>query len=123
MTTLTRSIAETVIERPRKSGPTATSRSTGDECVGRRLHEKRMSSGVSEGELCQKLGIDPSDLNAYEYGTKRVGANLLLRIAKLLDVRLDYFFHGYTAQELSASLNWTPPRRVISLQEAAPWLD
>ena len=73
-------------------------------CVGRRLRVRRTSSGVSEGELCKKLGIDRDDLDAYEQGVKRVSANLLLRAAKALDVRPAYFFQGYTAEELSACL-------------------
>ena len=55
-------------------------------------------------DLCDKLGIYRDDLDAYEQGAKRVSANLLLRIAKLLDVRPDYFFQDYTAEELSACL-------------------
>ena len=66
---------------------------------------RRTSSGISEGELCKKLGIDRDDLDAYEQGVRRVSANLLLRIAKVLDVRPDYFFQGYTAEELSACLD------------------
>jgi ribosome-binding protein aMBF1 (putative translation factor) len=105
MTALIASIADTVTERPRKPKFTASTRNTGDECVGRRLLLWRASFGMSEEELCQKLEIDPNDLNAYEQGTKRIGANLLLRIAKLLHVGPDYFFHGYTPEELSACLN------------------
>jgi len=73
-------------------------------CVARRLGAKRSSLGISERELSEKLGIDRSELKAYERGERRVSANLLLRIAKLLEVRPDYFFQGYTAEELSACL-------------------
>jgi transcriptional regulator with XRE-family HTH domain len=59
---------------------------------------------MSGGELCDKLGIDRDDLVAYEHGAKRVNANLLLRVAELLDVPPDYFFQGYTDHELSACL-------------------
>jgi transcriptional regulator with XRE-family HTH domain len=73
-------------------------------CIARRLRAKRASRGVSGRELSEKLGIDRDDLKAYEHGERRVSANLLLRIAKLLDVRPDYFFQGYTPEELSACL-------------------
>jgi hypothetical protein len=36
-----------------------------------------------------------NDFPTFEIGTERTNANLLLRIAKLLDVRLDYFCRGY----------------------------
>jgi transcriptional regulator with XRE-family HTH domain len=55
-------------------------------------------------ELSGRLRIDPDGVNAYEEGEKRVNANLLLRIAKMLDVRPDYFLQGYTAKELSNCL-------------------
>jgi|SRR5690242_9871368 ribosome-binding protein aMBF1 (putative translation factor) len=73
-------------------------------CIARRLRAKRTSRGISEKEISEKLGIDRDDLMAYEHGETRVSARLLLRIAKLLDVRPDYFFQGYTAEELSACL-------------------
>ena len=104
MATLTWPIAETLVE-PAGAGNTATiTQYTTNICVGRRLRARRTSSGISEGELCKKLGIDRYDLNAYERGVKRVSANLLLRIAKVLDMRPAYFFQGYTAEELSACL-------------------
>jgi transcriptional regulator with XRE-family HTH domain len=65
---------------------------------------RRRSYGISERELSDKLGIDRDDVDAYEQGAKRVSANLLLRIAKLLDVRPRYFFQSYAAEELSACL-------------------
>lgn len=73
-------------------------------CVARRLRAKRSSLGISERELSEKLGIDRSELKAYEQGERRVSAKLLLRIAKLLEVRPDYFFQGYTTEELRACL-------------------
>jgi transcriptional regulator with XRE-family HTH domain len=69
-----------------------------------------MSRGISEEELCDKLGIDRPDLNAYEQGAKRVRANLLLRIAELLNVRPDHFFRGYTAEETKRRPRIAPPR-------------
>ena len=72
--------------------------------LAERLRAGRTSSGISHGELCGRLGIDRYDLSAYEQGAKRVSANLLLRLAQLLEVPPDYFFQGYSAEELSACL-------------------
>jgi transcriptional regulator with XRE-family HTH domain len=77
---------------------------TRNRAIGRRLQARRRSFGISERRLCDNLGIYRDDLDAYEHGEKRVSANLLLRIAKLLDVRPDYFFRDYTEEELSACL-------------------
>jgi transcriptional regulator with XRE-family HTH domain len=51
---------------------------------------------ISEQEFSVSLNIDGNDLAAFEAGEKRINANLLFRIAKLMDVRPDYFFRGYT---------------------------
>jgi hypothetical protein len=53
------------------------------------------------------LGIHRDELDDYEAGAERVGANLLLRIAKLLDVRPDYFFRGYTEKELESCVSFS----------------
>jgi transcriptional regulator with XRE-family HTH domain len=104
MTTFAGSIADTVIELACTRKAATITQNTSNICVGRRLRVGRTSSGISERELCDKLAIDRHDLIAYEQGARRISANLLLRIADLLDVRPDYFFQGYTEEELSACL-------------------
>jgi transcriptional regulator with XRE-family HTH domain len=104
MTVLTWPIAATLIDPPGAGKASTITQYTSNTCVGHRLRVRRMSRGISEGELCYKLGIDRCDLKAYENGAKRVRANLLLRIAEFLNVRPDHFFQGYTADELSACL-------------------
>lgn len=104
MTVLTWPIAAAFVEPPGDGKAATGTPYTSNTCVGRRLRVRRMSRGISEGELCDKLGIDRHDLKAYEQGAKRVRANLLLRIAELLNVRPDHFFRGYTAEELSVCL-------------------
>ena len=104
MTTFAGSVAATVIELVPARKPANITQNTSNICVGRRLRVGRTSSGISERELCDKLGIDRDDLIAYEQGARRVSANLLLRIAGILDVQPDYFFRGYTEHELSACL-------------------
>src|SRR5262245_17809550 len=71
-----------------------------DKNLGRRLHLRRTLCGLSGRELSEKLQIDPKELDAYERGIKRITANLLLRTAEVLEVRCDYFFRGYTTEEL-----------------------
>jgi transcriptional regulator with XRE-family HTH domain len=66
--------------------------------IGGRLHLRRTSLGISGQALSKFLRIDRSELVAYETGAKRVSASLLLRTAKILDVRPDYFFRGADAK-------------------------
>lgn len=60
--------------------------------MGDRLRITRISRGISEMELSERLGIDRNDLGRYKSGERRLSANLLLRFAKLLQVRLESFF-------------------------------
>jgi DNA-binding transcriptional regulator YiaG len=71
-----------------------------DAWIGTRVRIKRTSSGMSQQEFCKLLDIDRTDLPAFEAGVQRISANLLLRIAKLLDARPDYFFRGYVEVNL-----------------------
>jgi DNA-binding transcriptional regulator YiaG len=68
-----------------------------DAWIGSRVRIKRTSRGISEQEFSTLLSIDENDLAAFEAGEKRINANLLFRVAKLMDVRPDYFFRGCTA--------------------------
>jgi ribosome-binding protein aMBF1 (putative translation factor) len=63
--------------------------------IGGRVRIKRTSLGIMQEELSELLGIDLNKLAAYEAGVERINSNCLLRIAKLLDVRPDYFFQDY----------------------------
>jgi transcriptional regulator with XRE-family HTH domain len=54
---------------------------------------------MTQHELSELLDIDCDTLAANEAGVKRINAKLLFEIAKLLDVRPDYFFRGYTTEE------------------------
>jgi ribosome-binding protein aMBF1 (putative translation factor) len=107
MTILFAPVADAFVESLDNGKSTAIARnssSSSNVCVGSRLRVKRTSRGISQQELSERLGIDREVLNAYEAGAKRVSANLLLRIAKLLGVRPDYFFQGYTEVELEGCL-------------------
>jgi transcriptional regulator with XRE-family HTH domain len=107
MTILTWPNADAVVDQGNRKA-VANPQYTRNIAIGRRLQARRRSFGISERELCDNLGIYRGDLDAYEHGEKRVSANMLLRIAKLLDVRPDYFFQDYTAEELSACLEPSP---------------
>ena len=104
MTVLIKSIGAKIVALANAGKAPTITQNTSAVCIGRRLSMRRTSSGISEGEFCKKLGIGRDDLHAYERGVKRIGANVLLRAANLLDVGPDYFFQGYSAKELSACL-------------------
>jgi ribosome-binding protein aMBF1 (putative translation factor) len=60
--------------------------------VGRCIKVRRTLCGLSAHQLSTKLGIDSTDMEAYEQGAKRVSAKLLLETAKILRVPPSFFF-------------------------------
>jgi transcriptional regulator with XRE-family HTH domain len=77
-----------------------------DVSLGGRLREKRTSNGWSQEQLAEKLQIDPTDIYAYEAGAKRITANRLLRLSKVLGVKPVYFF-GFDDKERPVSRDET----------------
>lgn len=73
-----------------------------DKSLGGRLRDKRISTGWSQEQLAEKLQIDPKDIYAYEEGAKRITADRLLRLSKVLGVRPVYFF-GFDDNERPAN--------------------
>ena len=73
-------------------GTVAKSSNQIDVSLGCRLREKRTSTGWSQEQLAEKLQIDPKDIYAYETGAKRITADRLLRLSKVLGVKPVYFF-------------------------------
>ncbi len=66
------------------------------------MREKRIATGWSEEQLAGKLQIDPKDIHAYEAGAKRITADRLLRLSKVLGVKPVYFF-GFDDNERPVS--------------------
>ncbi len=78
------------------------SRNQVDISLGARLRDRRIATGWSQEQLAQKLQIDPKDISAYETGAKRITADRLLRLSKVLDVKPVYFF-GFEDREPPAA--------------------
>jgi transcriptional regulator with XRE-family HTH domain len=76
---------------------------TDNAMIGSRVRTRRIARGISRQELSRRLEVKGNDLAAYETGEKRINANLLFRIAKLLDVRPDYFFRSSSEEDAKAA--------------------
>lgn len=57
--------------------------------IGPKLRRLRTAQGLSQQALAQKLGISTSYLNLIEHDQRAVTANLLFKLAKILDVDLE----------------------------------
>ena len=53
---------------------------------GRRIKKLRLAKGLSQKRLSDMVGIVPTHLQAYEYGTRHPKEEILNRLAKVLDV-------------------------------------
>lgn len=65
-----------------------------NNCVGRRIRQRRLELGLSQSELAAALGISFQQIQKYENGINRVSAGRLYDAAQRLGVILDYFFEG-----------------------------
>lgn len=55
-----------------------------------RLRELRMSKGLSQGDLANKLGVSKSRISMYEVGSRQPDFEMLERIADYFNVDIDY---------------------------------
>jgi hypothetical protein len=98
MSTLANSPADELV-RSQASTHATIGASSIDMFIGSRVRIKRTSRGMTQQDLSELLDIDRDKLAAYEAGVERFNAKLLFQVAKLLDVRPDYFFRGYTNED------------------------
>ena len=62
--------------------------------VGHRIRIERLSRGLSQTALANKLGVTFQQVQKYEKGVNRVGAGRLTKIAEVLGVQVGSFFAG-----------------------------
>jgi transcriptional regulator with XRE-family HTH domain len=101
MSTLANSPADELVQSE-ASMDAITRASSIDMFIGSRVRIGRTSRGMTQQDLSGLLDVDCDNLASYEAGGERINAKLLLQIAKLLDVRPDYFFRGYVEVNLKA---------------------
>ena len=58
-----------------------------DSLIGARLREKRISRGLTQEQLAERLQVAVDDIHLYERGMKRVGAEVLMRAATTLHIK------------------------------------
>jgi transcriptional regulator with XRE-family HTH domain len=55
-----------------------------DDHVGRRIRERRILLGLTQGELAEMIGVTYQQAHKYEHGINRVSAGRLFEIARVL---------------------------------------
>ena len=62
--------------------------------LGARIAALRRAAGWNQAELAGKLRISPSAVGMYEQGRREPSAQMLVELAKVFDVSLDYLLTG-----------------------------
>ncbi len=65
-----------------------------DAYIGKKLHELRISMGLSREQLANKIGVTHQQLQKYEKAENRISAGRLAAISKALRKPVAYFFEG-----------------------------
>lgn len=62
------------------------------DTFGKRLKHLRTSRNLRQDQLAEKLGIAPSTVGAYERDTREPNFEILIKMADIFNVSLDYMF-------------------------------
>ncbi len=68
-----------------------------DAHVGGRLRERRLLLGLSQTRLGEPVGLSFQQIQKYERGMDRISVGRLVRMAKVLDVPITFFFDDLDA--------------------------
>lgn len=63
-----------------------------DKIIGMKMHELRISTGVSRQQLSSKIGVTDQQIQKYEKGANRIAAGRLAAIAQALNKPVAFFF-------------------------------
>ena len=106
-------------QMPKLPKSKATRRSDArDNEVGRRVRTQRLTKGLSQTELGEKIGVTFQQVQKYEKGTNRIGAGRLSRIAEVLEVPVTYFFPSEDEPAFPASDQESSPFALLSTSGA-----
>ena len=116
------SIAKTTKPAIKQRGP----RSTGslDAHFGEKLKARRlmMVPKLGQAELSDKLGISFQQIQKYEKGVNRMSAAMMVRIAAVLNVDVQYFFDELPTGAKNTKEIKTPVLTEMSLAAHGPRL-
>lgn len=65
-----------------------------EDCIGARIRDVRCQRGYPQDKMAAQLGISTSHLCNLEYGRKKPSIEIIIAVARLLDVSLDYLILG-----------------------------
>ena len=93
-----------------------------DTEIGRRVRRARLSKGLTQQGLAEKIGISFQQVQKYENGSNRVSSSRLLGISGVLGVPITYFFDELGSGDVLIEENDLPDRvmRIARLLNRLP---
>ena len=82
--------------------------------LGARIAALRRAAGWNQAELAQRLQISSSAVGMYEQGRREPSAEMLVRMAKVFEVSVDYLLTGMPGGEESTALDAMLRDRITS---------
>jgi transcriptional regulator with XRE-family HTH domain len=86
-------------KRPPPKRPSAV-----DVAVGGNVRIWRMTKGLSQAQLANRLGVTFQQVQKYEIGANRIGTGRLVKVAAILGVPISALFEGTTGADPSRSV-------------------
>ncbi|KAA1179951.1 helix-turn-helix transcriptional regulator [Rhizobium tropici] len=74
-----------------------------DVDVGSRIRLRREELSIAPGVLAERLCISPRQLEKYECGIEKIGADRLLRISEVLGIPVTFFFRSTSDNALPST--------------------
>jgi transcriptional regulator with XRE-family HTH domain len=72
--------------------------------LGKRIQELRKQAGLSQTELASKIGVSYPQMSRYEVKGVQPPADVLKRLADVLNTSVDYLVSGNTEEKAKATL-------------------
>lgn len=82
--------------------------------LGARIAALRRAAGWNQAELAQRLQISSSAVGMYEQGRREPSAEMLVRMAKVFEVSVDYLLTGMPGGEETTALDAMLHDRITS---------
>jgi len=105
-----------VTNQPKKQNDFDRRQNVIDCFVAAKIRLRRLTMGMTEGDLADAAGITGDRLRAIESGEERVGAPQLLLFGQLLDAPISWFFLGIK-DEAIAEFGGRLPDRAADIRD------
>lgn len=88
-----------------------------NETIGQRLARLRRDRGITQAELAETLGMTQPMISGYEHGTLRLHGELIVELARILNVSSDEILGLGESKSASAPKNRRLLRRLQELDQ------